>query len=95
MPESPAAADRAAINPFVRHDFLSALEDSRSVGADTGWKPQHLVLESPDGHVLGCLRERMARRQIDCAAGTIERGDGLGSVVEIEGLGLPVQATKH
>ncbi len=49
-----AATDRREINPFVRHDFLSALEDSNSVGLDAGWKPQHLVLEAADGQVLGC-----------------------------------------
>ena len=27
-------------DPFVSHAFLSALEDSRCVGEDTGWAPQ-------------------------------------------------------
>jgi predicted N-acyltransferase len=32
-------------NPFVRHEFLAALERTGCVGTATGWKPQHLVLE--------------------------------------------------
>ncbi len=31
-------------NPFVAHDFLSALEDSGSVRPEAGWAPRHLVL---------------------------------------------------
>jgi hypothetical protein len=31
-------------NPFVSHAFLKALEESRCVGAGTGWLPCHLVL---------------------------------------------------
>ncbi|MBA3325507.1 MAG: N-acetyltransferase [Rhodobacteraceae bacterium] len=30
-------------DPFTTHRFLKALEDSRSVGARTGWQPRHLV----------------------------------------------------
>ena len=30
--------------PFLRHAFLSALEDSGSVGPGTGWSSEHLVL---------------------------------------------------
>ena len=29
--------------PFVRHAFLSALEDSGSVGPHSGWQPEHLL----------------------------------------------------
>lgn len=32
--------------PFVRHAFLSSLEDSGSVGGRTGWRAQHQLLES-------------------------------------------------
>jgi predicted N-acyltransferase len=49
-----AARDPAAINPFVRHAFFSALEDSGSVCVATGWKPHHLLLESPEGRLIGC-----------------------------------------
>jgi uncharacterized protein len=41
-------------NPFVRHAFFSALEDSGSVDAEAGWKPQHMVLEDGAGQVLAC-----------------------------------------
>ena len=33
------------INPFVSHAFLKALEDSKSVGGKTGWRPVHLTVE--------------------------------------------------
>ncbi|MCK0210023.1 GNAT family N-acetyltransferase [Starkeya koreensis] len=47
------ALQRQAYNPFVSHAFLSALEESGSVSAKTGWLPQHLVLEDPDGKLVG------------------------------------------
>lgn len=31
-------------HPFLRHEYLCALEDSGSVGADSGWEPHHLLL---------------------------------------------------
>ena len=34
--------------PFVRHEFLSALETSGSVSSDKGWQPQHLLVEEND-----------------------------------------------
>ena len=37
--------------PFLSHAFLSALEESGSVGTNTGWSPQHLVGED-DGKLL-------------------------------------------
>ncbi len=42
-------------NPFVSHAFLSALEDSGSATARTGWKAQHLVLEDASGNIGGIL----------------------------------------
>ena len=39
-------------NPFVSHAFLSALEDSGSASARTGWLPQHAVLRDEAGSVL-------------------------------------------
>ncbi len=30
--------------PFLRHEFLGALENSGSVSADTGWQPHHVVV---------------------------------------------------
>ena len=32
-------------NPFISHEFLSALETSKSVSPEVGWAPMHLVLE--------------------------------------------------
>jgi predicted N-acyltransferase len=41
-------------NPFVRHAFYSALEDSGSVTEETGWQPQHVAVETTDGTLLAC-----------------------------------------
>lgn len=48
----PSAWNRLAggSNPFVRHEFLSALETHRCVGEGTGWLPQHLAVH--DGERL-------------------------------------------
>jgi predicted N-acyltransferase len=40
-------------NPFISHEFLSALEASKSATGRTGWQPQHLVAETEDGRVVG------------------------------------------
>ncbi len=40
-------------NPFVSHAFLAALEDGGAVGAETGWLPQHLVVEDDQGRAAG------------------------------------------
>lgn len=40
-------------NPFISHEFLSALEESGSVGGRTGWQPRHLLVEGPGGYLLG------------------------------------------
>ena len=50
-----AGADTPDNNPSVRHAFLHALEESRSVRAETGWQPQHLVVEDADGKVAGAV----------------------------------------
>jgi len=42
----------AVYNPFISHDFLSALEESGSVGGRSGWHVQHLLVESADGELL-------------------------------------------
>ncbi len=41
--------------PFLRHEFLLALEDSGSATAATGWRGQHLLLEAADGRLLGAM----------------------------------------
>src|SRR5689334_18547409 len=40
-------------NPFVSHEFLSALEASQSVGGRTGWQPRHLLAEDAAGELVG------------------------------------------
>ena len=40
-------------NPFVRHAFLKALEESGSATAETGWAPYHVVVEGSDGQLVG------------------------------------------
>lgn len=40
-------------NPFTSYEFLSALEDSGSVGEDAGWLPQHMVVEDANGQAIG------------------------------------------
>lgn len=39
---------RAGDTPFVRHEFLKLLEDTRCVGPGTGWTPCHLVAGDVD-----------------------------------------------
>lgn len=39
-------------NPFVSYAFLSAMEDSGSVGPGTGWQAMPVVLPGPDGRLL-------------------------------------------
>lgn len=41
-------------NPFLKHAFLAALEDTGCVGGDSGWRPCHLLLSDADG-VAGAL----------------------------------------
>ncbi|MEM0947532.1 MAG: GNAT family N-acetyltransferase [Pseudomonadota bacterium] len=40
------------IDPFTTHRFLSALEQSRSVGSGTGWQPRYLAARM-DGELIG------------------------------------------
>ncbi len=42
-------------NPFTSHAFLTALEDSRSVGRGTGWAPAPLVIEDATGTLQAAL----------------------------------------
>ncbi len=43
--------------PFMRHEFLAALEDSGSVGSGTGWRPMHVALREgeKDGPLLAIM----------------------------------------
>lgn len=42
-------------NPFVRHAFLKALEDSGSAAAATGWEPVHLGAFDGGGRLVGAV----------------------------------------
>ena len=44
-----------ANQPFVRHEFLLALEESGCATPRTGWTPRHLVIEDARGNALGAL----------------------------------------
>ena len=44
----PESTEGRAIDPFTTHRFLAALEASGSVGAGTGWQPQHLIARAHD-----------------------------------------------
>ncbi|MCW3149140.1 GNAT family N-acetyltransferase [Stutzerimonas stutzeri] len=41
--------------PFLRHAFLSALEDSGSVGGRSGWQAEHRVLRDQHGRLLAAM----------------------------------------
>jgi len=55
IPAAEWEACAGTANPFLRHGFLSALEDSGCVAAETGWLPQHLILRSEDGRLIGAM----------------------------------------
>jgi uncharacterized protein len=42
-------------NPFISHAFLSAMEESQSASAESGWLPQHLLVEDAAGGLLGAV----------------------------------------
>lgn len=44
-----------ADDPFLAHAFLSALEDSGSVGPGTGWQPAPLSIDGADGRAAALL----------------------------------------
>lgn len=55
--ELPAAEWDAMVptgQPFARHAFLSALEESGSLGTNSGWQPEHLVWLQ-DGDILAAI----------------------------------------
>jgi uncharacterized protein len=52
------AADWDALtqnNPFLSHAFLTALEDSGSVGPGTGWDPVPIAITGADGRLIAAL----------------------------------------
>jgi predicted N-acyltransferase len=48
-----ALTDRS--NPFMRHAFLAALEQSGSVGGRSGWNPAPIVIEDDSGTLTAAL----------------------------------------
>lgn len=49
-PQNDGGIDRD--NPFVSHEFLLALEESRCIGGRSGWSPAYLVVEDEAGRIL-------------------------------------------
>ena len=50
-----SSSDSAGIdrdNPFVSHEFLTALEESRCTGGRSGWSPAYLVVEDETGALV-------------------------------------------
>jgi predicted N-acyltransferase len=52
---APSGPPANAYNPFISHDFLSALELSGSVGRRAGWQPMHLVAQDADQRIVGVV----------------------------------------
>ena len=44
-----------ADNPFVSHEFLTAMEDSGSVGPGTGWEPAPIAITDDAGRLLAAM----------------------------------------
>jgi hypothetical protein len=42
-------------NPFVSHEFLTAMEDSGSVGPGTGWEPAPIAITGEAGKLLAAM----------------------------------------
>ena len=42
-------------NPFVSHEFLTAMEDSGSVGPGTGWEPAPITITDDAGRLLAAM----------------------------------------
>jgi len=41
--------------PFLRHTYLAALEQSGSIGPETGWIPRILTIDNDDGALAGAM----------------------------------------
>jgi uncharacterized protein len=42
-------------NPFVSYEFLTAMEDSGSLGPGTGWEPAPIAITDSAGHLLAAM----------------------------------------
>ena len=54
LPEEWDALNSSA-NPFVSHAFLTALEESGSVGPGTGWSPAPIIIRDEAGELVSAL----------------------------------------
>jgi len=50
--QAPVLDQDTAFNPFISHNFLAALEASKSVGGHSGWHVQHVLVKGEDGTLL-------------------------------------------
>ena len=50
-----AARRGSSYNPFISHEFLTALEDSGCVGGRSGWLPKFLRIENAGGDLLAAV----------------------------------------
>lgn len=53
VPENTSEEDGS--NPFISYAFLSALEESHSVGGRTGWAPLHVLARDAAGTAIGAM----------------------------------------
>jgi predicted N-acyltransferase len=44
-----------AEQPFLRHEFLAALEHQHCVGGNTGWRPLHVIARDGAGRLVGAM----------------------------------------
>ena len=49
---APTLDKKQAHNPFLSHNFLSALEKSKSVGGHSGWYVRHVLLQTAEGRLV-------------------------------------------
>ncbi len=50
-----AVGKQGQANPFIKHAYLSALEESGSACVETGWLGQHLLLMDEQDNLIGAL----------------------------------------
>ena len=50
-----ANPDNRPFNPFIAHGFLAALERAGTTGPESGWVPQHIVLENSAGAIEAAM----------------------------------------
>ncbi len=55
LPATDWDACAGTANPFISHAFLSAMEESGSVGPGTGWKSLPIIIEDEAGKIAACL----------------------------------------